>query len=179
MKTWIHAAIAPMAAALVTAASAQGLPQGYTCCNLHHDKDFISDANWTHAPMIAAGAKIKVLSYGNNLANVEIDGQPMRIGHEYGRKQEPLEAFISKLVVKSSPRGKIDRYPEPVRAAIKAGRVIPGMTREQVIIAVGYPPTHKTESLDAKVWNHWQSRAGRFEVHWSDKGTVDNISGQK
>ena len=179
MKTWIRTAIAPMAAALVTAAGAQGLPEGYTCCNLHHDKDFISDANWTLAPMIAAGAKIKVLSYGNNVANVEIDGQPMRIGHEYGRKQEPLEAFISKLVVKASPRGKIDRYPEPVRAAIKAGKVIPGMTREQVIIAVGYPPTHKTESLDAKVWNHWQSRAGRFEVHWSGKGTVENISGQK
>jgi hypothetical protein len=178
MKTWIRAAIVPMTA-LVTMASAQGLPEGYTCCNLHYDKDLISDANWTTAPMIAAGAKIKVVSYSSNVAHVEIDGKPMRIGHEYGRKQESLEAFISKRVVKANPHGKIDRYPEPVRAAIKAGKVIPGMTREQVIVAVGYPPTHKTESLDAKVWNHWQSRAGRFEVHWSDKGTVENISGQK
>ena len=179
MKTAIRIAMGLMAAAFVTAASAQALPEGYTCCNLHYDKDYISDANWTHAAMIAAGAKIKVVSYGNNVANVEIDGKPMRIGQDYGRKQESLEAFVSKLVVKANPHGKIDRYPEPVRAAIKEGKVIPGMTREQVIIAVGYPPTHKTESLDAKVWHHWQSRAGRFEVNWSDKGTVESVNGQK
>src|SRR5258706_6289379 len=113
MKTWIRTAIGSMAAALATTAGAQGLPEGYTCCNLHHDKDFISDANWTHAPMIEAGAKIKVLSYGSNVANVEIDGKPMRIGQEYGRKQEPLQAFVSKLVGKSDPQRKIKRYSKP------------------------------------------------------------------
>jgi hypothetical protein len=159
------------------AAAAQNRPEGYTCCNLHYDKDWISDANRRQLPMIPAGAKIKVLDYGSNRANVEIDGKPMRIGHDYGRGEESLEKFIAKLVVKTDPQVKVKRYPEKVRAAIKEGRVIPGMTRDQVILAVGYPPTHKTPSLDASVWNLWASRAGRYEVHWNSKGTVENIVG--
>ena len=169
-----------LAAGFAAAALGQELPQGYTCCNLHYDKDWISDANWLHAPMIPAGARIKVLSYdSNNRAAVEIDGKPMRIGQDYGRKEESLEKFISKLVVKTNPKSKIDRYPEKVRTAIKNGKVIPGMTREQVIISVGYPPTHRTPTLDSPVWHHWQSKAGRFEVRWDDKGKVKEILGQK
>jgi hypothetical protein len=43
------------------------------------------------------------------------------------------------------------------------------MTKEQVLVAVSYPPTHKTPSLDQPMWQHWQSRAGRFEVYWGGR----------
>jgi len=161
------------------AALAQSLPEGYTCCNFHYDKDWISDANWRVQPMIPAGARIKVLDYGFNRASVEIDGKPMRIGQDYGRKEEKLEQFIQKLVVKNDPKARIARYPEKVRAAIHEGRVIPGMTREQVIIAVGYPPTHRTPILDAPVWNLWASRTNRYEVHFNSKGVVEKIVGER
>jgi hypothetical protein len=169
-------ALALLTAGFAFAASAQELFAGYTCCNLHYDKDWISDANWSTLPMIPAGSKIKVLSYGSNRAAVEIDGRPMRLGHDYGRSEESLEKFVSKIVVKSNPAAKIDRYPDKVRTAIRESKVLPGMTREQVIISVGYPPTHKTPSLDAPVWNLWASRAGRYEVHWN-KGTVEKVVG--
>jgi hypothetical protein len=161
------------------AACAQGKPEGYTCCNFHYEKDWISDANWRYLPMIPAGAKIKVLDYGSNRAAVEIDGKPMRIGHDYGRREEKLEQFIAKLVVKNDPKAKIAKYPEKVRNAIKSGSVIPGMTREQVIISAGYPPTHKTPSLDSSVWNMWASRTGRYEVHFTGKGTVEKLVGNQ
>jgi len=173
--------VAVIAACLAQAAIAQdaSLPAGYTCCNLHYDKDKISDANWTLAAMIPAGAPIKVLSWGSNEAAVEIDGKPYRIVHEYGRKEESLQSFVGKLVVKASPRAKVDKWPEPIRAAVKMGKVAPGMTKEQVLVAVSFPPTHKTPSLDQPMWQHWQSRAGRFEVYWDANGKVDRINGQK
>ena len=164
-------------AAFATSANAQDLLEGYTCCNLHYDKDWISDANWRRAAMIPAGAKIKVLEYGSNRATVEIDGKPMRIGVEYGKKEESIQQFMQKIVVKNNPHAKIARYPENIRNAIATGTVVPGMTREQVIISVGYPPMHKTPSLDTPVWNHWASRAGRYEVHWKANGTVDHVVG--
>ena len=173
-------ALAAATFALATqAVLAQELPQGYTCCNFHYDRDWISDANWRYLPMIPAGAKIKVLDYGFNRASVEIDGKPMRIGHDYGRREESLQQFVQKLVVKSDPKGRIAKYPEKVRAAVKEGKVVPGMTREQVIIAVGYPPTHRTPSLDSSVWNLWASRTGRYEVHFNGKGTVEKLVGNQ
>lgn len=160
------------------AAHGQELLEGYTCCNLHYDKDWISDANWRQLPSIPAGSKIKITSYGwNNRAYAQIDGREMRIGHDYGRNEEKLEQYVAKLVVKKDPRAAIARYPEKIRTAIKNGTVIPGMTREQVIISVGYPPTHRTPSLDAPVWNLWASRAGRYEVHFNNKGVVEKIVG--
>jgi hypothetical protein len=160
------------------AAHGQELLEGYTCCNLHYDKDWISDANWRQLPLIPAGSKIKITSYGwNNRANAQIDGREMRIGHDYGRNEEKLEQYVAKLVVKKDPRAAIARYPAKIRDAIKDGTVIPGMTREQVIISIGYPPTHRTPRLDAPVWNLWASRAGRYEVHFSGKGVVDKIVG--
>jgi hypothetical protein len=174
----LTAAMSPLVLAFAASgAFAQELHHGYTCCNLHYDKDWISDANWGNLPMIPAGAPIKVISYGSNRAAVEIDGKPMRLGHDYGRSEEPLDKWVGKIVSKSNPRAKIDRYPDKVRAAIRNGRVVPGMTREQAIIAIGYPPTHKTRSTDERVWNVWGSRAGRYEVHWTPKGTVERIVG--
>ncbi len=162
-------------------AAAQDKPEGYTCCNLHHDtKDWISDANWLHAPMIPAGSPIKVLSYDSaKQATAEVAGKTMRIGLDYGNKAMSIQEFVSKLVVKSNPKSKIDRYPEATRTAIHSGKVIAGMTREQAIIAVGYPPAHKTPTVDEPVWQLWQSRAGRFEVRWNEKGTVQDVVGQK
>ena len=171
-------AVAFAAAALAPLAQAQELLEGYTCCNLHYDKDWISDANWRQLPMIPAGTRIKVLNYGwNNRATVVIEAREMRLGHDYGRNEEKLDQWVSKIVVKEDPKARLARYPDKVRKAIASGNVIPGMTREQVIMAVGYPPTHKTPDLNAPVWNHWASRAGRYEVHFTDKGVVDKIVG--
>ena len=167
------------AACTSVAALAQEPLSGYTCCNFHYEKDWISDANWRQLPMIPAGASIKVLNYGSNRASVEIDGKPMRIGHDYGRREESIQQYVQKLVVKNDPKAKIAKYPERVRNAIKSGNVIPGMTREQVIIAVGYPPTHRTPSLEASVWNMWSTRAGRYEIHWNNRGTVEKLVGQQ
>lgn len=172
--------IAFLAAAFASAAFAQApLPSGYTCCNLHYDKDKISDANWTHAAMIPAGAPIRVLSWGSNEANVEIDGKPFVIVQDYTKKQESIDAFVGKLVVPSSPKAKIAGWPQPVREAVHKGTVVPGMTREHVIVSVGYPPAHKTPTLDSPMWQHWQSRAGRFEVYFGPDGKVERTNGVK
>ena len=170
--------LAVIAACLAHAAVAQEGPSGYTCCNLHYDKEKISDANWTHAPMIPAGAPIKVLSYGSNEAAVEIDGKPYRIVNEYGKAQS-VQDLMGKLVVPKNPRPKIAGWSPNVRAAVEAGKVVNGMTREQVLVAVSYPPTHKTPSLEAPMWQHWQSRAGRFEVYFDANGKVDRLNGVK
>ena len=173
-----RALMAAVLVAIPVAALAQEKFEGYTCCNLHYDKDWISDANWGNAAMIPAGSRIRVVDYTWAHANVEIDGRPYRMGQDYGKKEESLDKYLSKIVVKTDPRPRIEQFPAPVKTAIHEGRVIPGMTREQVLMAVGYPPTHKTPSLDAPVWNHWLSRAGRYELHWRD-GKVERVAGSQ
>lgn len=156
---------------------AQEKPEGYTCCNLHYDKEWISDANWRASAMIPAGARIKVLSYDGPIAGVEIDGKPYRVALDYSKKVTTIDEFMNKLVVKHDPRPRIERAAPKIRESIKQGRAIEGMTREEAILAVGYPSLHKTPTLDSPVWQMWTSRAGRYEIHWGNDGKIERLVG--
>jgi hypothetical protein len=161
-------------ASTTATAAAPALPSGYTCCNLHYENDWISDANWSSMPMIPAGASIKVLDYGRYRIMTEIDGRKMRLGLDYGR-QQPLEEWAGKIVVSEDPRRKIAAWPAPVRDAVRAGKVAIGMSREQVIVAIGYPPMHQTPSLDSPRWKYWHTGFGSYLVVWDTAGRVKDV----
>lgn len=150
----------------------------YTCCNLHYQGDWISDTNETTLPMIPAGSRIALRDYGRHRASVLIDAKAMRIGHDYGRKEETNEAYVGKLMVKDDPKIRIKTFDPKVQEAIAAGKVRLGMSREQVIIALGYPRTDITPSLDKREWQYWTAGWEEFQVLWGNDGLVSQIRGE-
>jgi outer membrane protein assembly factor BamE (lipoprotein component of BamABCDE complex) len=53
---------------------------------------------------------------------------------------------------------------------------MPGMTREQVLMAVGYPVTSENPHLDARVWRFWLSSFAEFQVVVGADGRVKEIT---
>lgn len=149
--------------------------EAYTCCNLRYQDDWISDANWATLPFIPAGARISVGEYGRHRAHVVIEGRAMRVGHDYGRAQESKEQFVAKLLVQEDPKLRIASFPPSVQAAIQAGKVMPGMTREQVIISLGYPRTDVTRSTDLAEWTYWTLHGDEYVVIWDADQRVKEI----
>jgi len=147
---------------------------GFTCCNLHYENDWISDANWSSMPMLPAGQPIKITDYGRYRIHVEIDGKNMRLGLDYGRS-EPLGQFARRIVVAQDPKAKIATWPPGAREAVRLGKIMVGMTKEQVIVSLGYPPVHQTPSLDSPQWKYWLTRVGSFLVVWDEKGQVRDV----
>ena len=147
---------------------------GFTCCNLHYENDWISDANWSSLPMIPAGQPAKITDYGRYRIHLDIDGKKMRLGQDYGRS-EPLGQFARRFIVAQDPKPKIATWPASVKEAVKEGKITLGMTKEQVIVSLGYPPLHQTPSLDAPQWKFWVTRVGTFLVVWDDKGRVKEV----
>lgn len=177
--------LAVMAVALATGCNREAvrpeekpaLPSGYTCCNFHYDKDWINDGNYAQLPMLPAGSPIKVIEYGRYRVHVDIDGKPFRLGLDYGRERETTEQWIAKLVVHDDPKAKLAGYPAAVRKAIQNGQIMVGMTREQVIMALGYPLTSENPRLDAPYWRYWWSSFGEYRVHWNGGGRVSGVTG--
>ena len=153
------------------------LPQGFTCCNFHHDGDWISDYVDVTLPMIPVGTPAKVTRIGRNRAYTVIGGQQMRLGHDYGRDQETLQQWTAKMIVADDPIIKIATFPDAIKDAIRMGRLIKGMTREQVIMSVGYPLTNENASLDAPVWRMRASDTQVYQVVWGTDGLVKDIIG--
>jgi hypothetical protein len=139
----------------------------YTCCNFHHDSEgWISDANWIDQTLLPAGTPIRVYDYGRNRAKVSVNGRPMWLGLDYGRDQQTTQQLVAKLAVKDDPAPRIAGYPAEVQAAIRAGKVVPGMTKEQVIVALGYPRTDLTRSTDLPRWTYRSRSDADFMLVW-------------
>lgn len=149
---------------------------GYACCNLHYEGDWISDSNLAQLAFIPAGTPISVKKIDGYRANVDVDGKPMRLGHDYGRAQESTEQWVNKLVVLDDPKLKMAKFSPAVRNAIAAGKLMKGMTKEQVIMAVGHPQTNENPRLDGPYWRYWWSSFGPYYVYWKGN-TVSKIDG--
>jgi hypothetical protein len=109
----------------------------YVSTNLRYDGDWIDDQPLVGAPVVPVGARLKVIDYRKQRANVLIDGRKMRIGVEYGK--EAIEALVARLTSAEDPRARLAAWPADVRAAVASARVVRGMTREQVAAALGRP----------------------------------------
>jgi hypothetical protein len=52
------------------------------------------------------------------------------------------------------------------RKGIKNGEVYEGMSRQGVIYAIGYPPSHETPKLELDTWKYWKNRFDTMNVHF-------------
>jgi len=131
----------------------------YTCCNLRYDREgWISDANWLNRPFVPAGTPIKLYDMRSDRAKAMIDGKPMWLGLDYGRKQLTFKEYAARVALHEDPKPRIAAYPHNVQAAIREGRILVGMTKDQVTVSLGYPLLHKTASLADARWFYttWQ-----------------------
>jgi hypothetical protein len=55
---------------------------------------------------------------------------------------------------------------DKIRRMMEEGDVTVGMTRDQVLTAIGYPPAHRTPHLDAAMWTYWVDPEDTFEVYF-------------
>lgn len=160
-----------------TTEPAPELRGGYTCCNFRYSHDWINDGNYAELPMIPAGSPIKLNRIDRYIAYVEIDGKPFRLGLDYGRSLETTEQWVDKLIVQDDPKARLATYAPAVRKAIQNGLVMRGMTREQVIMSLGYPETDQNPDLNAPSWRYWRSSFAEYQVHWNSAVRVSEITG--
>lgn len=75
----------------------------------------------------------------------------------------------------ASTKVSLEQFTELERKAIRAGEVKAGMSKAAVIVAIGYPPKHRTASLESDSWRYWQNRFNTFVVVFKDE-KVDAIT---
>jgi hypothetical protein len=62
------------------------------------------------------------------------------------------------------------------REGIQAGKAMVGMTKQGVLIALGYPARHYTQSLEQDRWTYWKNRYNKYAVFFDESGTVAQIT---
>jgi hypothetical protein len=160
---------------------------GFACCNLRYSGDQISSSNYAHLPFIAIGTPVLIRAVDDAKAIVEINGQQMLLRPDPAQTRESPAQWLHKAVVVQDPRRRLEDFPAGVRAAIQSGRVMKGMTREQVIMSIGHPQVDDKKGLEAPSWRYWWSGFESFYVQWTrdkvrkidgDSATVNRLTYQ-
>lgn len=150
---------------------------GYTCCNLRSNGSWISDSNYAEPgkSVIPLGSPVTVTGFGRNRVNLRFsDGSQQQLGNDYSRSQA-LPDFAAKYVVASDPHARLVTFPAKIQSAIKGGRLVLGMTKEQVLMSLGYPIADENPNLDAPYWRYWRTSFAEFRVLWDDKGRLRQV----
>jgi hypothetical protein len=179
----VRAAASALVAA-VTMATAQAAwaetPVGevrYLCCNMRAGNDWISDINYDEEGMrvLPFGTPAKVLSVSSNRILVEIEGKTYKFNNDYSRKLGMPE-FIRRYLLPVDPRPALKELPDGARQAIESFSVVPGMTREQVLLAIAYPIADETPDLSSDVWKYWRDSSHQYDLKFDAHGRVSDIT---
>ncbi|WDS35336.1 outer membrane protein assembly factor BamE [Pseudoxanthomonas sp.] len=152
---------------------------GYLCCNMRSYEGWISDSNYVEdtSVMLPAGTPVSVVGYGGDQVKVRIDGKRQDIGNDYSRDLD-IQTFARRYVVAQDPREKIAGYPARIQSAIAASKVTAGMSREQVLVALGYPMASENPDLQADTWKYWLQSFTEFHVLFAADGTVRDVDAE-
>lgn len=112
--------------------------------------------------------------YGRYRVEVEIDGKTQYLGNDYSRDLG-LDVFAQRYILPRNPRALLAPLPPRIRDAVASAQVTIGMTREQVIMAMGYPVSSENPSLNAPAWKYWRWTFSPFTVHFDAQGRVHRI----
>jgi len=171
-----HPAPPPSPPAVLQQLSGQSF---FTCCNLHYDDRDISDANYWVGKILPAGTPVHAGEVTEDAISLAAGDLTLKLTREHGTSEESFDRYLAKVLVKDDPKPRIAAYPKAVRRAIEYGKVEIGMTREQVLISLGYPATDRTPSLQDREWTYWYNQRGdRYKVAFDEAGKVSGVIGR-
>lgn len=95
------------------------------------------------------------------------------------RQAVRLEDHVRRVFVENIDeiKGKVASLSELDRDGIYEGRVIEGMSRSGVLVAMGYPPEHANgkKIMKARDWHYWLSRFNKITVSFNRQGNVARV----
>ena len=175
-------AAAMTAAAVLSACSATPLKPtivGYTCCNLRSDAGWISSNNVQGGAIVPAGEPVVLESikkryyvYGT------VGGADTGLRDDNAKSEADTIRWAHSIVVAENPRARISSWPEDIRRAVQYGKVIVGMSKEQVLTSLGYPSRSDTPDIGAAVWRYWTPKDDlTVDLHFNESGRLASLSG--
>jgi hypothetical protein len=147
----------------------------YLCCNMRFNANLdASDANYAYpeqGTVLAAGTKLKITSVGPRWIAFQPEGQSATYSLDFRFGTKALgakEYFLQDILREADPTTALLTWTPRIVEAVRTGRVVSGMTKEQTLMARGYPPFHRTAGIDADVWVYYHTRGFVDRVRFID-----------
>lgn len=124
---------------------------------LMFEKDAWDATNYWRGVLLPINTQVKLESIGGSYMVISWEGYRVKINNnQYTKIGMP---DLAKRMLSRTPV-PIEKFGKDMAGKIASGSLVLGMTREQIIMARGYPPAHKTPTIHADNgnWIYWTSR---------------------
>lgn len=124
--------------------------------------------NYARGTLVPINTKVRVEKFLGEKMSIRVIGDSQLIWIYNRKKYSGKSMFEIARRMLSENEVPLKNCSDEVAAAIRSGRMCLGMTKEQVIMARGWPPAHRTKSLDLDTWVYWPSRYVTQEIVFKD-----------
>lgn len=125
---------------------------------IHVEDGKYSGTNYARGAVVPINTPVRLESVGGKDFKIKrLDtGESIKVENvdKYTRKTTPELAAL----LLSDRKTALESLPSDLADFIRTGDMRRGMTKEQVLMARGYPPAHETSSIDLDRWVYWSSR---------------------
>jgi len=147
--------------------------EAYTLVNLHPDENRarLYSVNYQQAGLIPLCSRVTI--HEATISGLTFTVQSTGRTYEYLFHRTLYESPEVHIGLYFGDRCQPPQNLSPVdMQGIREGKALPGMSKQAVILAIGYPPRHANPTLDADQWRYWKSRWNTILVHFQQGRVV-------
>lgn len=146
----------------------------YTQFSFFYEGDHHITTNYRKGILVPINTEVEFVKSSRKRISVKIPSYEatVNIENEEGYSGEKIDGIFKRMFARELV--KLDSFTEAEQSQIKKGLVAEGMSKEAVIKAMGYPPKHKTPSLNMDQWRYWKNRFDTQLVYF-ENGKVSSI----
>lgn len=138
-------------------------PVYYTQVNIRYeDPERIPSTNYLRGERLPVGTPVRIIERGGRTIRfVDPSDREYSLLHVPRHTAGTLDQIFERMFSREdpwAPGGTLDRIASASVDHIEQGTVGGGMTRQAALMSYGYPPSHRTPSLEQDVWTYWIGR---------------------
>jgi len=156
----------------------------YLKCNLHADpnNNKLSSVNYQLADKVLKwGTLIKIKKISRGKVKFEASGEIFTYEiHKRTKKITTVRDHLARFLTTDLNKLKIrvGSLSSADKKGIEDAMAMVGMSKQGVLIAIGYPPEFVVpDPMAASSWQYWRNRWGQFVVIFDQQGKVKDITG--
>jgi len=145
----------------------------YTQFSLYYEKNCYRTTNYRKGVLVPINTEVKFIRVSGESIFITL---PNRRTLEIANIKKYSGEEIDKIFSRSFALNPVDLsvFTNDEQKSILAGEVQLGMRKSAVIAALGYPPEHKTPTLESNQWQYWSNRFNTFIVCF-ENGKVSQV----
>jgi len=125
--------------------------------------------NYHTGILVPINSPIKITDMGRKKIKIELPalgGLKATIINAKKHSQKNMQEIKERMF--GTDKVDISKASKSVQEAIENGQVVEGMTKEETLLAYGYPPAHVTPTTEVNQWTYWVNKWNRIILSFKD-----------